>query len=211
MDGGRDWARTTITNVLIMTRLIRPKVFVASIILTLAIASMLVGALSARAQPSFFIRANNLVCGNFTPTTTPTFITAGGTGTSTAVYDTGCASAGSTDSASFLLQLTGSSTATVANVSFEYSQDNVDWYSDDYNFPSASTTQSNTTLTSTRVYILTYASTTVGGLAGTGNGRNTRIVNVPVPTRYVRAVTTLAPGSLPGAVWGEFVGKRQSD
>lgn len=169
---------------------------------------------TAKANPSFFIRQNNGV--STTATTSPSYMSPG-LATTTYYMDTGAASANSTDSAVFTFFFTGSSTASTVNVAFEYASPAGDcigtptlceWYTDDLNFPTATTTQSLMSLTTGRIYSLTFASTTVGGLIGTAN-RTTRIVPVPTPTRYVRAVVTIPAGSLNGAVWGEFVAKRQ--
>lgn len=162
----------------------------------------------ARANPSFFTRANSAICGNYTATTSPSFMTAG-TATTTYTFDTGCGTANSTDSAVFAMQLTGSSTATVLTTVFEYSQDGVDWYSD--TLSQGATTTPGQALTTARTYTLTFASSTVGGAGGTGNGRVYRTVTVPTPTRYVRAIQSLAPASTNGAVWGEFIAKRQGN
>lgn len=162
----------------------------------------------ARANPSFFTRANGLACGSLTATTSVSYMTAG-TATTTYTFDTGCATAGSADSAVFVAQLTGSSTATILTTSFEYSQDGVDWYSD--SLSQGATTTSAQALTPARTYTLAFASTTVGGLGGVGNGRVYRAITVPTPTRYVRAIQSLTPASTNGAVWGEFVSKRQAN
>lgn len=162
----------------------------------------------ARANPSFFTRANSAVCGSYTATTSVSYMTAGNA-TTTYTFDTGCGTAGSADSAVFATQLTGSSTATVLNTIFEYSQDGVDWYSD--TLSQGATTTPGQALNTARSYTLTFASSTVGGIGGTGNGRVYRTITVPTPTRYVRAIQSLAPASTNGAIWSEFVSKRQAN
>lgn len=157
---------------------------------------------TVKANPSFFIRANNLVCGNFTATTSIAYLRFG-IGTTTPTFDTGCAAAGSADSSVLAIQLTGSSTATTLNINFEYSQDGIDWYGGP-----ATTTTSATVLATT--YSLAFASTTFAGAVGTGNGIIYRLIAVPTPMRYVRAVETLPSGSTNGAVWAEFIAKRQN-
>lgn len=160
----------------------------------------------AKANPSFFMRQNN---GTTTTATTSVVYMSPGAATTTYSFDAGAGAAGSTDGAVFTVQLIGSSTATTLNIAFEYSQDNVNWYNDRL-ITSASTTQTFN-LNSPNIYQWSFSSTSVqGGVAGITT-TNRRIITVPTPTRYVRAVLTLPAGSLNGSVWGEFIGKRQGN
>lgn len=176
----------------------------------LTIAAIFVTAMSlfyvAKANPSFFIRANGSGC-SLTATTTRAFMTPGAA-TTTYTFDTGCAAAGSVDRSTFLAQFTGSSTVSSIQIAFEYSQDNVDWYNDRV-FTAASTTQSFS-LNQPNTYLWGFSSTSVtGGIAGSTT-INSRAIDVATPTKYVRAVITVPIGSLNGAFWAEFVGKRQN-
>lgn len=192
---------------------IHPVVFIGSVLVAIFCTALLLYAVVAHADPSYFGASNS------NATTTVTYMTAG-TATTTEVYDTGLTNPSAVDSSAFLFTFIGSSTASIANITFEYAHDTVgnckvtptacEWYSDDYLSVAGTTTPSLVIpLTNIRTYILPFASTTVGGLAGNGNGRNTRILNVPTPTRYVRAVITLPAGSLNGAVYAQFLGKKQ--
>lgn len=168
---------------------------------------------TASANPS------QIIASNTTATTTLSYMT---TGTATTTYYMDAQDDGGSvaDTAVFLLNFVGSSTASSINIAYEYAQDNsgldcvnnptkCEWYADVLNFPNATTTPSIAPLTATRVFSLPYASTTVGGIGGTGNSRNTRILTVLTPSRYVRAVITMPLASLNGAVWGNFLRKRQ--
>lgn len=170
----------------------------------------------AKANPSFFIRGNSLgtpVCSQFIATTSVSYMTAG-TATSTVTLDGGCGSAQGADSAALMVQFAGSSTAAVLNADIEYSQDNVDWYATGYagasDAVSASTSPS---ITSAQQYIFNFASSTINRSITTNanSATSTRIVRIAMPTRYVRAVFSLPVGSTNGAVWAEFVGKRQGN
>jgi len=112
------------------------------------------------------------------------------------------------NSASLLLQFTGSSTASSINVAFEYSEDNVDWYRDSL-LGNISTTSNNASLAVPNNYLLPFASTTVGGVIGTAS-RTTRIITVETPAQYVRAVITMPVGSQNGAVWAKFLPVKES-
>jgi hypothetical protein len=189
---------------------IRPTVFIGIVLISLCAALFLVMATAAHANPSYFYGSSA------TATSTPMYMTAG-TATSTYVLKVQSNGNSAADNAAFLLQLTGSSTASQAQVAFEYANDTVndcavtpttcDWYTDTYT-RNATTTQTVSLIGGTS-YVLNFASTTVGGAAGTGNGRMTRIINVPTPTMYVRAVVTLPPGSTNAAVWGQFIARKQ--
>jgi len=155
-------------------------------------------------------------------TTTLAYMTAG-TATTTKYYDTGSGNNFAADSAVLALQLTGSSTATTAKVEFEFantptsgancrtSPDACDWFKDSTvgEFPGISTTTQAANIATPNSFTLPFASTTVGGAVG-NSARTTRLLTVPTYTRYIRAVITLIPGSLNGAVWAEFVGKKQN-
>lgn len=170
----------------------------------------------AKANPSFFVRQNNGV--GTTASTSVAYMTTG-TATTTKYLDTGAAGAQGADTAVFTEQLVGSSTATTLNTTFEYAVGNgtdciatpssCDWYGN--NQGDQATTTPSQSITTTQSSTLNFASTTQGGAPGNGDGRVLKVIVVRVPTRYVRAVLTLPVGSFNGAVWGEFVAKRQAN
>lgn len=160
-----------------------------------------------------------------TATSSPVFMTPG-TATSTVVYDayevngtnqTNGSNTNLADSATFLLQLTASSTNTIVNVNFEYAdsssvdckaqQNNCDWYQDGISIGATSTV---TNLSLANTFQWKYASTTPGlGAHVASNNRGGRVIQVKTPTRYVRAIITLNLAGTNGAVWGKFVPKKE--
>lgn len=108
-----------------------------------------------------------------------------------------------TDSASLLVQFAGSSTSAVLNISYEFSQDGIDWYRDSTSI-STSTIPENVNLANSLSW--TFTGTPSGGIAGTV-ATTSRIFTVLTPTRYVRAVFSLTGAA--GAVWAQFVPKKQ--
>lgn len=186
------------------------KYFIPSFVLL----GMLAFVFTAHANPSFFYRSISASVA----TTTVTYMTPG-TATSTEILDTGAGAAGSVDSGVLAVQFTGSSTLSYLNVAFEYTQggngldcynapNSCDWYG------SSLYAQSTSTATGQAVaaqnFNLQFASSSVQGAVGGITGRNLRLIEVKTPTRYVRAVFTLPPGSLNGALWKEFITKRQN-
>lgn len=113
----------------------------------------------------------------------------------------------SPNTAALLIQFTASSTTSVLGWTYEYSQDAVDWYSDDVlNLPTTSTT---TSVSIINAQIWVFASSTIGGqVPGTSNNIANKIVNVPVPTRYVRPVFYIS-STARGAIWAQFVPKKE--
>lgn len=161
------------------------------------------GIQKVKANPSYFLQSS----GTASATSTGTYMSAGNA-TTTETLDSFTGTFQGVDSAALLVQLTGSSTASVINIAIERSQDGNDWYADTY-ITTASSSPNAITLNNLYSYSLTYASTTVGGAAGT-TGNLTRVINVPTPTRYTRAVITMPSGSTRGQVWQKFIGKRQT-
>jgi hypothetical protein len=155
-----------------------------------------------KANPSFFIRQQSA-----SATTTVSYMTAG-TATTTLVFDTGVNAAGSTDGAVLLTQFTASTTASQVAYTFEYSQDAVDWYSDRLDNGATTTPQIN--LSTETTYLLTGVGERNGGVAGTSS-TTLRAIVAKTPTRYIRAIYTIPVGSGNGAVYGEFIAKRQSN
>lgn len=169
------------------------------------------------ANPSVIQRDMGAGCGVGVATTSVTYLTPG-ISTSTLIYDTQCGTSASPDSSAFLVQFTGSSTASTLSIAFEFSPGVAgvdcrasptacDWYADD--MFTISTTSPRTGLGTTNNYLLPFASTTVGGVTGVSS-RTTRAIDVATPTRYIRAVLSLPAGSLNGAVYSEFNGKKQN-
>lgn len=170
---------------------------------------------TARANPSFFYRSTSASVA----TTTLTYITPG-LATTTEIYDTGAGTAGSIDTAILAVQFTGSSSPlSILNIALEYSQggdgldckttpDSCDWYAD--RFSAGATSTQTISLNTPTTYTITFASSSSQGGLGTASKRNLRILEVKTPARYVRAVFSVPPGSLNGAVWKEFIGKREA-
>lgn len=167
----------------------------------------------AKANPSFFIGGQATA----SATTTLTYMTPGTATTTLPQPATNSGNATGINTATLLVQFTGSSTASTINIAFEYAnsdsgvdcsvtQSACDWYRDSlmgYNAV-VSTTTNTVSLGPTNVYSLPFASTSVGGAGGISS-RTTRIINVQTPAQYVRAVITMPAGSLNGAVYAKFL------
>lgn len=157
-----------------------------------------------------FVQANPLQISPLTSTaaatTTVSYMTPG-TGTTTLQYDSyGTGQPRATDRAALLVQFTASTSASILGISLEYSQDAVDWYFDN-KIPQATTTQAISLQTPTS-YSWIFASSTPGGLPGaTFANRVGKVINVDIPTRYVRAVFTNT-GAAAG-VYASFVPQKQ--
>ena len=177
-----------------------------------AIALLLAGSFGGYvyANPSQFLRSyatDN--CGVPVATTSVTYLTPG-VSTSTPTFDTQCDGGLSVDSASLLVYFNASSTGSTLVINFEYSDNGTDWFSNSLNDVSTST-PNNLNLNNALTW--NFSSSTVGkGGQANADGRNydSKIVNVKTPTRYVRAIIGMPGGSLNGAVWTEFVAKKQS-
>lgn len=182
--------------------------------------------LKASANPFEFLVENQ---GTTAPTATTTlsFITAGFSTSTTIAFDTYANGGGNgyaTNDAALEIQFTASSSATIYNWYYEYAQGgpsancvnvpaSCDWYADNLQANTVgSTTPGTYVLNSINRYQFTYASSTQGAGLVTANQTLPvdKIVTVQVPTRYVRAVFSIPPGSLPGAVWASFVGRKQT-
>lgn len=169
----------------------------------------------ANANPSSFLRKQSAAA-----TTTLTYMTPGAA-TTTLAFDT---SAGNTFAPSgttaLLIQLTASSTITDLRWRYEYSQDvacgttggNADWYAGDAGFDvNLTATTSPVRYTSGAFdYAWTFSSSTPGaGNAVATLNLGKKIVLVPTPTRCVRAVFFLPIGSTNGAVYAEWLAKKE--
>ncbi len=180
-------------------------------------AAILAFAVVTKANPLEFL-VENTTTGSVTASTTLLGYLSAGTGTSTIPYDTynfGNANTYASNGLALALQFTGSTTptnsavaTTTYNVTFEYSQDNIDWYSDAYLLRATTT---NPLLAATPISTTFVLGTQTSGGLKVGSTTPTKfLLNVPAPTRYVRAIITIPSGSTNGAVWGLFIGQKQS-
>jgi hypothetical protein len=160
-----------------------------------------------RANPPTFLRVSST---NSAASTSPVYLRVNTTSatSTTPVYDAyallGTGEVSGNLYVSFGIQLKASSTATVLAINPEYSNDGIDWYQDNF-----STYAAGAIAIATRnSYTWTYASTTVGGAAVLGNtDTGAKIIQLPVPTRYVRLVSTISGAN--GAIWIEALGIKQ--
>lgn len=161
----------------------------------------------AHANPSFFTTNQTA-----TATTTPSYL-ALGSGTTTLSYDASLITGDSfaSNGAALLVNFSGSSSASILNIDIQYSQDNINWYSiaggSDIDNGIGSTSPS---MTNPTVVTWQFASSTQDKLAITnGNSAtSTRLINVDMPTRYVRAIFSIQTGA--GAVWAQFIAQKQN-
>lgn len=192
---------------------------VTAVSILMILTAFLMFSTPASANPSTIQRDMGAGCGVGVATTSVTYLNAT-TATTTAVFDTQCGTSAAVDSTAFLLQFTGSSTASILNVAFEYSPGIsgfdcrvtptvCDWYADTTFANTNATTTQSFSIATPNSFRLPFASTTVGGAVGSA-ARTTRGMTVPSVARYIRAVITLIPGSLNGAVWYEFDAKKQN-
>lgn len=162
----------------------------------------------AYANPSVFSAG---VTTNNAASTTPAWLLAGISTSTTPVYDTNAQTsqgnvAYKADSAGLLIQFAGSSTASVLTAKVEYSQDCIDYYQ---NY----VLDARTISTSSIPYILgapfttqmKFASTTLNGVAITnaGTATDTAALVIPTPFRCTRVVFSVLGGN--AAVWGQIV------
>jgi ABC-type phosphate transport system substrate-binding protein len=151
-------------------------------------------------------------------TTTPpfnSFLKYGVSTTTTVVLDSYAAGTQSAlDSASIAIQLMSSTTPPTLKWRYEYSQDAIDWYSEDVELNTNATTTIH--VRDFKEHSWLFASSTAGTsgqLAGTTefatSSRALKLVNVPTPTRYVRAVFYLASGSADARLFYQWIAKNQ--
>lgn len=156
---------------------------------------------------------------NTTSTTTPTFIN-NGFATTTIVYDSYSQFGTNepsgykpitTDGATLLVQLTASTTSTVLNWQFQYSQDGQDWYAD--NIVNTANLASTTAfaVAMPNSYSWTFASST--SLCDTTvtiatNNRGCKAIGVNTPVRYVRVIFTTTGAN--GEVYAQFIPRKQN-
>lgn len=175
----------------------------------IASGALLFGAQIAFANPSFFAPFAK----TSTATSSPAYLTAG-TATSTIVYDSfnlnGTNQSApsdplAADTAVLAVQFTASSTASILGIAIERSDDGVDWYQD--NLSTFATTSPQASLQVPMTYSWGFSSSTINGVLNTSS-RVGKVITVPTPTRYTRAVLTMTGAA--GAVWAEWIPKKQN-
>lgn len=153
---------------------------------------LLAGVGFVAANPSYFLT----VTPSSSSTTTPMYLTSSGAATTTALdaYATGT-NFGFQQNA-LIVQDSASSTSSILTVRFQYSIDGLNWADDNYNYPVATTTSP--------VSIGAYASYVwpAATIATT-----TKIINVPTPTRYVRAI--LSESGAAAGIWYTWAPAKQ--
>ena len=163
------------------------------------------------ANTSFFVPTTQTA----TATSSWAYITAG-VGTSTVTLDSYAnpASVAKTlDKATLLINYTASSTASILNWRYSFSQDGVDWYGDSLGInTSSSTSVTGANMAPFNTYAWTFASTTAGSsISSQATSTAMKAVYVPTPTRYVRVVFYVPAGASPAGVWAQFVSQRQTN
>jgi len=157
-----------------------------------------------QANPSYFLSSNN------TATTTYAYLISPGVGTSTNVLDTTSDSgfAYNNDGA-FLIQTSATSTTAtpqppIVKIRFQYSQDNVNWYSLSSPLASNATT---TPYQSGEIQITIVTSTDLVSITGSTT-RVAQLIPVKLYTKYIRA--QIVSGNGTSAVWSQFIATKQT-
>lgn len=208
----------------IMNRTIRPIVFISIVLVAIFLTalSFFLFATRVNANPSQYTETVQTA----TATSSVVYMTPG-TATSTLVYDTyrGATTGNNyvNNQMELLEQLTASSTGTQLNTNLEYSNgypgvdcvatpNACDWYQDTgTNVNGFGTTTLPYNVAQVASYQWKYASTTPGlGVVPGNANRDGRALSVNVPTRYVRAIFSLAIGGTNGAVWAQFVPAKET-
>lgn len=147
-------------------------------------------------------------------TTSPAFLIPG-TATSSLTYDAYSNPTSNTYKSDYIalaMMFRGSSTAAVLGMELEYSQDGIDWYKDSLinSLGGRSTTTNAMNISGSNALSWTFASTTVGGQAMNTVTRDhpRRVVMVPTPMRYVRAIFTITGAN--GAIWAQMIPTKES-
>ena len=147
----------------------------------------------ASANPSYFLPTVQTA----TATSTVAFMTPG-TGTTTLAFDSyQNGQFFAIDNATLLTQYVASSTSSILGISIQYSNDGIDWYSDNYLAQSASTT-SSVNLANPIAYTWKAAGTATSSTA----------LKLSVPMRYVRAIYSATGANL--SIWSQIVPSRQT-
>lgn len=173
----------------------------------IALAGFLFYYTTVSANPSNFLRLQSASATSSISYLTP------GTATTTLTFDSGAGASQGADTAVLLEQFVGSSTTAVLNTDIQYSQDGIDWYASGFagNVETISAT-SSPSIGIVMQFTFPFASSTINRsvVTNANSATSTRAIRIPMPTRYVRAVFTVPAGSTNGAVWAEFVAKRQN-
>lgn len=98
------------------------------------------------------------------------------------------------EGAVLLLQQTASSSSAVLGITFQYSQDGIDWYGDAYKL---STTTSTISINQVKNYVWAPGTTAI----------SLRAIDLYTPTRYVRASITTTVGT--SSVWAQIISEKQ--
>lgn len=162
--------------------------------LGLLVVALLFGANAVHAQRLQFVPSTQ----SAVATTTLTFIPIGGSATTSAFDSFAQGQIAAIDQGTFLMQNVASSTSAVVTITTQYSQDGIDWYSDELALPVTATTTQAYNIGSPVSYIFTAASTATSSKA----------VRLNFPTRYIREVITAA-GAQDG-IWYQFIPQRQA-
>lgn len=131
-----------------------------------------------------------------TATSSVAYMTAG-TATSTLTIDSNAPGQPFvTDQMALLIQNVASSTSSILNIAIQYSQDGIDWYSDN-----------GTVVATSTPFQIQVADTYTWTAAGTAT--TSKALFVRTPTRFVRAVFSVPAGAAAGGVWAQWVPSRQ--
>ncbi len=150
-------------------------------------------------------------------TTSPAYLTPG-VATSTLVYDSYAARPTGADKIALQVQAIGSSTASVYNISYEYtngapgldcvgSPTSCDWYKDN-TFVVSTSSAANQAVATPNSFSWTFASSTQGGAAATDN-RALKTFIVPTVVRYTRVIFSITGAN--GSVWAQIVPAKQNN
>lgn len=184
------------------------------IVSLLALIASCVGALVAYAGPSYFVQNTTTSA----TTSVAAYIATPGTATTTYQLDSytnGTSQAGTSaveSNTALLIQFSASSTSATLNWRYEYSQDGQNWFGDSLATSTTDTTGNIVNDSPFVAHTWNFASTspTLGPVGTSQIYNQNKIVNVPTPTRYVRAVFYAPIGSFPVGIWANWVAKRQN-
>jgi hypothetical protein len=154
------------------------------------VAGMSLFASISHANPLQFVPTTQLA----TATTSVAYLVSGGSATTTTFDAYAQGQPLAIDKGVLLLQNAASSTSSVLDVSVQYSNDNIDWYSDQLLAPT--TTAMDISVANTYHWKATATATT------------SKAITLSFPTRYVRVVYSASGAA--GAIWWQFVPQRQS-
>lgn len=163
----------------------------------------------AHANPSIF--PSHSSCVTAVSTTSISYMTAG-TATTTLTCDSYTLQVGQPDnyainSAVLATQYSASSTASILNMTYEYSNDGIDWYSNDLS--AQATTSPVQNIQTAQSFTWPFASSTPNGSSPAGTNLSKKVVTLPVPSRYVRVVYTVPVGAAAGGIWAEILPERE--